>query len=205
MPERETVWIDLTQPDLIANYEKRVRASIRKGVNAGLEVKWLSGGAAFAVFPDFYRNAMKDIVQDDFYLFSDDYFLNLFKMEQVRLAVARLNSELIGAAIFLFGPKMIEYHLSASSRAGRSLNATSFLLHEAGIMGQNSERNILYLGGGTDLKLDNPLFFFKSGFSANRSQFQIGRCIFDETAYSSLKKQFATAYQQHPKRVLFYR
>ena len=69
-PERQTVWIDLLNQDRMNLYDKRVRTSIRKAINQGLKITWLSGSDALSIFPNFYRTAMQDIITNDFYFFS---------------------------------------------------------------------------------------------------------------------------------------
>jgi hypothetical protein len=63
----------------------------------------------------------------------------------------------------------------------------------------------LYLGGGTDDLPDNPLLFFKSGFSMERAEFKIAKYVHSREGYLLLTKQFSNDYEARPNRVLFYR
>lgn len=205
LQDRQTVWIDLHPRDLMPTYDKRVRTAIRKAAKAGLKVRWLEGHDALALFPGLYRDALREITQDEFFNFPETYFAALFELSQAKLAIATLASEVVAAAIFLWGTKIMEYHLSAVTGPGRVFNATSLLIHEAGIAGRERGCESLYLGGGTDARPDNPLFFFKAGFSPQRSDFRIGRFVHGKEAYESMKARFVSDYQKHPERILFYR
>jgi len=203
--ERATVWIDLAIPDLLASYETRARTAVRKALKNGVTVEWRTGGDSANLFFRLYSDAMCELSADAFYLFSEAYFHRLLEWERARLAVCISGGEPIAAAIFLFGPEVAEYHLSAASRVGKRLGATNLLLHTAAQVAQAEGCRKLYLGGGTDARPDNPLLFFKAGFSMARAEFRIGKRVHSKDAYCFLQKRFAEAHKAHPGRVLFYR
>ncbi len=203
--DRATVWIDLAIPDLLASYETRARTAVRKALKNGLSIEWRNGGDGAALFSGLYRDAMHELAADDFYLFSETYFRRLLEWKQARLAVCLGEGEPVAAAIFLVGPEIAEYHLSAANAEGKRLGATNLLLHTAAQAAQAEGCGKLYLGGGTDARPDNPLLFFKSGFSAARAEFRIGKHVHSKDAYHFLQERFAEAYSAHPGRVLFYR
>jgi lipid II:glycine glycyltransferase (peptidoglycan interpeptide bridge formation enzyme) len=205
IPDRATVWIDLAIPDLLASYETRARTAVRKALKNGLTIEWRTGGDGADLFSGLYRDAMHELAADDFYLFSETYFRRLLEWKQARLAVCIREGEPVAAAIFLFGPEIAEYHLSAANVEGKRLGATNLLLHTAAEAAQAEGCSKLYLGGGTDARPNNPLLFFKAGFSAARAEFRIGKHVHSKDAYRFLQERFAEAYSAHPDRVLFYR
>ena len=203
--DRMTVWIDLKAADLLATYETRVRTAVRKAVKNGLQVEWQTGAENARCFAKLYSDAMRRISAAPFYFFPEHYFRSLLQWGKARLAVCRRDGEILAAAIFLFGPQVAEYHLSAANALGRQLGALNLILHEAGQFAREMGCRILYLGGGTDSRPENPLFFFKAGFSGKRAEFRIAKHIHCPASYAVLQQRFAAAYQAQPNRVLFYR
>jgi lipid II:glycine glycyltransferase (peptidoglycan interpeptide bridge formation enzyme) len=204
-PNRSTVWIDLALPDLLASYEATTRNKIRKAIKKDLRVEWNSGFEKAAWFTQFYHAAMKEVGADEFYLFPEQYFRRLLAWEHARLAVCLQQDEAVTAAIFLIGPQVMEYHLSATNSTGKSFGSTNLLLHEAAMLGQSLGCRSLYLGGGTDRDPANPLLRFKVGFSPLGAEFQVGKYVHDESAYLLLRNQFSSAFSAPLGRVLFYR
>lgn len=203
--DRLTVWIDLTTDDLFSTYETRVRTAIRKAKKNGLEVVWVPGSAGAQQFYEIYTEAMMAIQADPFYLFPKTYFEALLDWHKAELAICKVGDQVLGGAIFLHEGNLMEYHLSATNLQGKHLGANNLLLHSAAEWGQSAGLAKLYLGGGTNAHQENPLFFFKAGFSSQRAIFKFGGHIHDTEAYEVLKQKFATEYEANPRRVLFYR
>ena len=203
--DRETVAIDLAQQDLLTSYMKRARTEVRKAIKEGLQVQWLSAAEYRNDFMRLYESTIRNRNADEFYLFNDTYFTELFSWPQAKLAACTFNREWLATAILLTGPSVMEYHLSASNETGRQMGATNLLLHEAAQYGQLQGCKFLYLGGGTDNSPTNPLLFFKSGFLPLRVPFKIGRHIHLPEMYEDLKERWPDAYGQNPHRVIFYR
>ena len=202
---RMAVWVDLAIADLMTSYQTRVRTAVRKAVKNGLRVEWREGPESAEWFMEFYYSAMREIAADQFYFFPQSYFYQLLEWKQARLAVCMSDIEPVAAAVFLFGPEVAEYHLSATSRAGKRLGATNLLIHEAAQVAKSRGCRALYLGGGTDAQPDNPLLFFKTGFSANRAEFKIAKHVHSKEGYTRLTEEFSKAYESRPNRILFYR
>lgn len=205
MDDRWTVWVDLTADDLATGYEVRVRTAIRKARNGGVRVVWRRGAGDAAVFGELYRATMTRLDADEFYRFDDDYLASLMAWDRTHLGLCLAGDEVVAAALFLEGNQMLEYHLSAATPEGKRLAATNLLLHEAALLGQRLGCRALHLGGGFDGREDNPLLFFKSGFSPLRGMFRIGRLIHQPEAYAALRGQWLERHGTVPARVLFYR
>jgi len=205
LDDRETVWIDLSQSDLLSNYSGRVRTAIKKSQKNDVTLSWVEKLDFVAFFPEFYRTEMKAIAADEFYHFSDEYFENLLEMENLKFAVCQKNKEVIAAAIFLFGQDIIEYHLSCANEFGKKHSASNIMLHEAALLGKEEGRKRLYLGGGTAAGENNPLFFFKRGFSKQRAAYKIGKVIHDKSKYKELIELWPDKFEKNRNRILFYR
>jgi lipid II:glycine glycyltransferase (peptidoglycan interpeptide bridge formation enzyme) len=202
---RAAVYIDLTRADLLGSYQTRTRTAVRKAVKNGLRVEWRMGVENVDWFMTFYYQTMQAIGAEAFYFFPRAYFCKLLEWNAARIAVCLRDKEIVGAAIILQGPTVAEYHLSAASLEGKRLGATNLILHEAALAATAAGCSSFYLGGGTNTAPDNPLLFFKTGFSENRTEFRIGSFVHDQVGYSLLREEYQDAFQANPNRVLFYR
>lgn len=208
--DRDTVWVDLTRPDLLASYEVRARTAVRKAEKQGAHVVWRRfTQAACAQFVDFYHAGMRAIGASPFYLFPAGYFTAFARWNDDRDAIwlgsCERDGEWLAAGLFLAGGDTLEYHLAATSEAGKKLSATNLLLHGAATHAQQMGLQRFYLGGGSDSRPDNPLFFFKQGFSSLRAPFRIGRAIHDAARYTALKDAWPERWAANPGKILFYR
>lgn len=202
--DRPVVAIDLTERDLFASYRDSSRRQIRKTERTGLQTRWETQDYALTHFPGFYRRCMREIGADNFYLFADAYFERLLRLPSARVLSVCNSEECLSMALFLFGPKQAEYHLSGTLRAGRQSGATNLLMHTAAQMAQSSGCRLLYLGGGTSARPDDPLLRFKETFSPARRVFRIGHKIHDPRAYECLREA-EPELAANSNRILFYR
>ena len=202
---RETVWIDLQQEDLFSSYSNRVRTAIRKAQKNELLVEWVNTEHSYRIFNDLYTRAMDCLQADHFYYFPWSYFQNLREGQQSYLAICRKHEEVLAAALFLKEAHIMEYHLSASNLNGKKYSASNLLLNQAAIMAREIGCRVLHLGGGTDNQADNPLLFFKSGFSPKRAFFRIGKIVHAPEQYMKMQENWQDTYGQCNEKTLFYR
>jgi len=202
--DRETVWIDLSLQDLFESYQTRVRRKIRKARKNGVRIEQWNSERFKKPFMALYGELMVDLQSSDFYKFPEIYF-DIVHHDYVYCLACLVGDELIGGGVYLAGPTMMEYHLSASSAVGKSYDVTNLMMHEAAILGQRLGCEVMHLGGGTDSSVNNSLLFFKSGFSNNRSQFYIGKTIFFPSEYEHMKQRWQERSGETANRVLFYR
>ncbi|MGE4554435.1 MAG: GNAT family N-acetyltransferase [Desulfovibrionaceae bacterium] len=208
LPDRPTVWMDLTQADILASFETRARTAVRKARKNGAAVRWVdrpAGTPELAAFAGLYRADMARLGADPMYFFRDDYFQGLCAWEGVRLAVCEAGGDLLAAALFLADGRILEYHLSAADEAGRRLGAVNLVLHEAALRGRELGLEAFHLGGGFDAAPDNPLLFFKAGFSRQRAEFRIGKRIHRPGDYAALKARWEAQRGVTASKILFYR
>jgi len=202
--DRPVVAIDLGIADLVASYTVRGRNTLRKAQRAGVVAQWEDGREFGSEFAAFYHAGMRRIGAHEFYLFSDTSIAALLALPYARLLSLRHNAQLIAAGLFLFGPKVAEYHLSATALEGRALGATNLMLHEAARRAQAEGCSALHLGGGTNAHPDNALLRFKESFAPARHRFRIGYRVIDRLAYDGLRDRFPEQ-AARSGRVLFYR
>jgi hypothetical protein len=203
--DRLTVHVDLTVEDLLSTYEGRARTAVRKAINRGLTVEWVDTERFMGIFPSIYNESMEAINADKFYFFPAAYFSELFEWDSAHLAVCGLDGQVVAAAVFLIEGDMMEYHLSASTPEGKNLGATNLLLHEAFLYAQSLGLRVAHLGGGNSPDLEDPLYFFKSGFSPLRASFRIGKRIIRSEDYDKMKIKWQEKHGAVSDRVLFYR
>lgn len=202
-PDRECVHIALGVPDIRARYETRARTAIRKAEKNGVVVTTVPRAAIVSRFAAFYREGMRLIGASAFYLFDDRYFEALAAMEDITLLVAAQDGEWLAASLFFQGPEVWEYHLSASSAQGRKLSAANLIIDQAAHLAAEVGARSLFLGGGTNRAPDNPLLFFKAGFSPERVPFRIGSWAHIPDRYEAMRAE--ATHHATRDRVLFYR
>ncbi len=207
---RETVWIDLLWQDRFSLYSTRVRTAIRKAVKNGLRIRWEATWDSrrdelCKIFFGLYSQAMTELKADEFYFFPRDYFQNLMNWSHSYLALCLRGDELLAAALFLKESNLLEYHLAACHPEGKKLCASNLILDEAVMEAQKLGCRILHLGGGTDNSPDNPLLFYKSGFSPKRASFLIGKTIHAPKEYEEMQKDWQKKYGIPSEKTLFYR
>jgi hypothetical protein len=205
MDERETVWLNLINAELLSTYRELAKRGVRKAKRNGLSVEWWNGDQFLNIFPLLYNTFMTELNAEGFYHFTDTYFKKILTWENAHCAVCKLNDEIVTAAVFLVEANTMEYHLSASHEAGKKLGSVYLLMHEAALYGQQLGCKALHLGGGTDNNPDNPLLFFKSRFSNLRTPFKIGKQIYTKEVYNQMKNEWQDKHGAIVNRVLFYR
>jgi len=199
---RQTVSVDLLAPDLAANFNSLTRRKIRRAREAGVQARWTQQPADWAAFPAFYRAAMQDMQASTFYFFSDAYFEALSQLACARLLVCECNGRWLSAGVYLQGAGVIEYHLGASHPEGKALGTPSLLQAEAAAWGRAQGAHSLYLAGGTDPSPDNPLLFYKLGFSRRTLPFSVGEAIHDDNRYWAAAARLGFDRAHPPPRLL---
>lgn len=203
---RPVVCVDLEQDDIAAGYAVRQRQALKKAVGAELVYEEVPLAGVVREFGAFYRAGMSDIGADAFYLFDDTYFEALAASGLARVGSCRsAEGAMLAAALFLDGAGMREYHLAATSAAGRKVSASTFVLHQGAVAARALGSRRLYLGGGSDARPDNPLLFFKASFSPQRLTYRTGWNVFDAHRYDELQQRFARERAAHPERPIFHR
>lgn len=209
---RQVITIDLTHGDPEAGYAPRLRQGLKKASRAGLVYRECNFAVEASRFGRYYRDAMKELGVDAFFQFDDGYFEALARSGLARLGLCQAADSTdasegpwLAACLLLEGAGMREYHLAATTAAGRAVAAPSFVLHQGALAARRLGHQQLYLGGGSDTLPANALLFFKSAFSPLRLAYRTGSQVFDGVAYDELKRLHHEAWAAHPERPIFYR
>lgn len=160
-----------------ASNRRNVRLAQRQGVSAAAVEPSEENLAAFL---DLYYSTMDKVSARRFYYFSPEYFRRLLGNPDISwLYLARSsNGEVIAAATFVHGTKMVHYHLSGTTRGARRLYGNNLLLHQMIQDAKSLGYGCVHLGGGAPSLVD-----FKGGFSRARAPYYVGQRIIDQEAY----------------------
>jgi hypothetical protein len=199
--DRQTVIVDLSNSEWRQAYQGRCRTALRKAEKHGLEFVELPACQIKETFCPFYRNAMKALYAENFYLFPARYFEAVAALKEVRLFACIYENRWLAAGMFLRGGDCMEYHLSAATAEGRQYSATNLLIDGAAEKAAMEGLKTLYLGGGTDASSKNSLLQFKTSFSPNKTIYKYGYHIHQPAFYKSLRSQS----NEKTDRILFYR
>lgn len=194
--DRKTIAIDtsVSEEEIWQNQiHSKNRNMIRKAEKNGLlfirdnEFKYLED------FKHLYNSTMQRLDADDFYFFDDEYysrFVEIYKGKGFLGCISK-DSEIIGAALFMYENDYGHYHLAGSNREYSSLGANNLLLWKVACEMHKEGIKEFHLGGGTDSDEENSLFKFKRAFSPNIKQFSIGKMVFNRDVYDSVCKDWA--------------
>ncbi len=199
---RPTVSVDLTVPDVAAGFNSLTRRKVRRTQQAGVQARWSQDPADWTRYAPFYRQAMQDLQAAPFYFFPDAYFQALAQLPCAHLLVCEREGRWLSAGAYLLEGGVVEYHLGASSPEGKDTGTPSLLQAEAARWGQARGAQALYLGGGTDTAPDNPLLFYKLGFSRRTLPFSVGEAIHDDNRYWAAAARRGFSPDRPPPRLL---
>lgn len=185
----DTITLSLdSQKEIWENITSKNRNMIRKAIKSGVEVYWGNDKNLIDKFIPMYNNTMDYDEATDYYYFEEEFYesiINDLKYESM-FFYAMYEGKVISMAIILFHNKQMHYHLSASIFKYRNLAATNLLLYNAAIWGSQNGYKTFHLGGGVGSKEDG-LFKFKKSFNKNsKTNFSIGKKIFDQDKYYKL-------------------
>jgi hypothetical protein len=202
--DRQVVWIDPAIEAPFEGYNAKTRTAVRKALKSGIGVGLAAPEDFLRHFRPLYRETMRHAGATEFYDFTDAYFAEIASLSANRMLCFH-EGRAISGAIYLTSGVNMESHLTASNDAGRDLRAGHLIIHEMKRLGTESGCRFLHLGGGTDGSADNRLLSFKKNFSERLEDFYIGKRVFFEAPYRSLKEDWEKRTGTSARRVLFYR
>jgi len=140
-----------------------------------------------AEFVDIYTENMRRINAADEYFFDHHYFKQLVNSSEFRgqILLLCLDDLPIAGCVFTYTNGIIQVHLIATKTAFLHESPTKVLIDEASAIGRAMGMKYLHLGGGVGGKND-PLFYWKAGFSPCYLIFETWRIINDVVAYNQL-------------------
>jgi serine/alanine adding enzyme len=149
-----------------------------------LDVSW--GGGGLEQFREVYDSTMRRVGAGEFYLFPSEYYRALAEGlgDRLGVALALLDGEPVGGALFLAGGRFAHYHLSGTKDAGRELKAGTLLVHAGAEWARERGCELLHLGGGTAGA--DSLFAFKKSFGGETYTYGFATLVADRERYDAL-------------------
>lgn len=194
---KQVVVIDLTGPAAGADaYHKRraqgVTAAWRNTVRV-MNYPYSTGAVAPATaahFVELYRETMLRQQAAQRWWLPDEYLIELCKFGVVFAAYAVGEDKPESAAI-LVGRKSGDrstayYHLAGNALRHPNVGANDLLVHEMAAWAKLAGFRWLHLGGGATAAEDDPVLFYKAGFSDLRRPAMSYFRVFDPSSYRAL-------------------
>ncbi len=160
---------------------KRARSALRIHIAEGLAAE-----ERLDTFSALYREAMKFLGADEFFLFPDEYFHSLARelREGFAVAITFADEVPVGSAIFIRGRSFAHYHLACSNEQGRHSGAATFLLMAGCQWARQHSCSLLHLGGG--LQNNDKLWSFKKSFGGGSFYYSYLTLLADMEQYELL-------------------
>lgn len=185
----QTISIDLCASEEVqlAGYRKGYAYDIRRLRRDRMTCVHDETFAHFDTFIELYQSTMRRVGASSYYLFDRPYFDALRDAlgNRMHLFVTMLGSQVTSAGLFVECGGILQYHLSGTAEAFAKLASTKLLLDSVRAWANGRGLRVFHLGGGVGGGHDS-LFFFKSGFSHRRHEFQTWRWILQPEAYQCL-------------------
>ncbi|KOS66676.1 hypothetical protein AEA09_18250 [Lysinibacillus contaminans] len=203
---RNTVSINLNIENIFKSFSTRVKTALRATEKNSIQVIASKDEYYIDKFYEIYTSLMNQKQASEEYFFSKKYIKSLLEHKDVYLFNALTEKgEILGGAIFMICDELADYHLSATTSAGRTLNISHLLLYKFSEFAKTQNVQKLYLGGGTNNDPANSLLFFKQGFSKDIHPFLIGYKIFNTLKYEEFNRIYLNNTDNRKDRILFYR
>lgn len=170
--DRDIIVVDLSLEDRErwSKYSKSTRNILRK---ANRKLKRVRNEGLIGSFYYLYEETMDKNKADDFYYFDKRYFEKLLKIDGVDLLTVMLGDSIVSQGIFMYGPDICHYHLSANNGQYTKENGNYVLLDYAFDNAKDKGCKWMMLGGGRTADMNDGLFKFKSKFSDQYKSFYI--------------------------------
>ena len=188
--EGHTVSIDLRLSDAEARQEYReshtrhIKRALRDGVTTEID----NSAAALDEFVRLYHHTMRRNNASSHYFFSH-YFLERLRQSPdcgATIHLARLHGKVIAAVLITEYAGIAQYLLGGVDEAVYHLSPLKLLLDGVRQWAGPRGNHTLHLGGGRRCQDQDPLFYFKAGFSHRRHCFYTGRWVLNQELYEGL-------------------
>ena len=186
----------------LSNFNPKVRNKIRKVQKNEVLIEISKSREVFENFKKLYCQNMMKLKADDFYLFDEMYFDQIFNLiveNGFLVSAIDKNKNFLGASIFLYFDSYMHYHLSAITNKANVPGINNALLLAAYNHGKKLGIEICNLGGGISKSDSDSLLEFKTSMSNKSTKFYIGYKIYNKDLYNKIMKDFKI---KNPKKYL---
>lgn len=185
----DTVTIDLSLPpaalwrEMRSSHRYEIRRAQKAGLRASIDETWTH----FETFKRLYRETMRRVSADPFYLFDDAYFDDLRAAlgDHGRLAVVEIGGEVAAADLLTETGGIVQRHLGATDVRFARFAPSKVVINHVREWAQDRGDRWFHLGGGRGASVDS-LHDFKAAFSSGRSPFHTWRVVLRHERYREL-------------------
>lgn len=177
----QTVSIDLTEP--VAVQRSRYRRSFKDAINKlrrlGLTVVRDAERTHLDTFVEIYHETMCRVDAAERYFFPPGYFQALSDRlgSRMELFMGFHQGQAVCGGLLVACHGVLQYHLGGTRTAALCYAPMKLLVDEARLWACSQGLRVLHLGGGATPAPDDPLLFFKRGFSDRLHEFAAWRWI----------------------------
>jgi hypothetical protein len=176
--------LDLSGADVLESASRIVRRKVRKAIEMGVELEHDQAVVADALtrlYPGAHRWRRAGPLYD-----FDRTTLERWALDPSSVALgARIGDSIEAVSVAYVSGRAAEYHLSASTQAGRQLDA--WLLWHATRRLRARGVETLNLGGG--VRPGDGIYEFKARFNGERRPLRALRQVYDQATYDDLCRQ----------------
>lgn len=202
--DRQTVFIDITEDydTITGNYKASNRKKIRKALKNKFQITYSNDEESFKAFYQLYTETMNNANADEFYFFDWEYFKNFKELLKDNFILINISDEkeLYASFILTYYGRYAHSCLSARnielSKFGANNLAHDLAIQKAKELGCEN----FHMGGGTTSNPDDPLLYFKSGYSRTLTDFYIGKRVHDQKIYEKVCREWEKNNQERAEK-----
>ena len=187
----KVVYIDLRQSieSQRSKYKNGLMNKIEKLYKKGFYVREATTQEDIRAFIEIYLENMKCISASEYYLFNEDYFMDIMSSKEFncKLLLVYHNDKPVCGGTIVCTKKIIQSHLLGTLNEYRKYSPAKLLTDEISILGRKLGMDYFNLGGGYGFKEDS-LFEFKAAFSDLFLEYKSWRFVSDKNAYQAMLK-----------------
>lgn len=198
---RHTVSLDLSlslDEIWLQQFSSKNRNMIRKAEKEGVTIIESND---YETFRKLYDSTMTNLNAEGYYFFPQSYY-DEFKLsfkEDSILCLAMFEGKVIAGSMFMFDKEYAHYHLSARDREYSKYAANNLILWYGIQKAKERGCKWFHFGGGTTSEDNDSLLLFKQNFSKTKTEFWIGKRVYDPEVYESIVEQWKA---KHPESYL---
>lgn len=186
----KTIAIDLSlsPEDQRKQYRKSNKSELNQLRRKGFYVVEAQTEHEIDAFIAIYNETMLRVNASSMYFFNREYFYRFLTSTDFKskLLLAKFEDTIVAGAIFTITKGIMQYHLAGTASEYIKVTPMKLVIDEARLLGNELNLKYLHLGGGVGGSDDDPLFYFKAGFSGYFCQYKVWQYIVDERKYNDL-------------------
>jgi len=209
--DRKTVYLALNDNDVFNVYDKQIKKKLRRSEREGIKIRIGNTKHDIYDFMNIYYNTMDYLKANDYYYFSESYFLNFnnYMDDMSRLMVAEIDGKIIGGMLYMLKGIYASNHLSAADVSLRNTGVNVIIQHFVILDSIKENCKFIHLGGGRTSNPDDSLLRFKANFSNYMVDFKIGKKIYLPNIYENIivqsKRKYPLAAAKYSNQLQGYR